>query len=268
LRLFLMLVLGASAAVEILIARAGGIRHAGSLVALVMCLPGLSAVAALLITNRSVRGIGWHLGAPRYFVFAALFPLAIVTPVYLAATVLGFSTINTAGWVHVANVNFGVTNGPWISLIYILAIGLMLDSIVAAGEEIGWRGLLLTELAKRIPRANAALITGVIWALWHYPGILFGGYASPTAPIAYSLVCFTIMALGWSMVLAWLRFASGSFWPAALMHGAHNLLIQAVFAGVTRATGPALGYVVGEFGVGVAICYAAAGFLAWRRIAR
>lgn len=86
------------------------------------------------------------------------------------------------------------------------------------------------------------------------------------APVAYSLVCFTIMALGWSMVLAWLRFASGSLWPAALMHGAHNLFIQAVLDGMTRATGPALGYVVGEFGVGVAICYAAAGLLAWRAL--
>ena len=68
------------------------------------------------------------------------------------------------------------------------------------------------------------------------------------------------------MVLAWLRFASGSLWPAALMHGAHNLFIQAVLDGMTRATGPALGYVVGEFGVGVAICYAAAGLLAWRAL--
>ncbi len=39
----------------------------------------------------------------------------------------------------------------------------------AAGEEIGWRGFLVPELAKGLPFTAVALVSGIIWAAWHYP---------------------------------------------------------------------------------------------------
>ena len=43
-------------------------------------------------------------------------------------------------------------------------------SRVAAGtgEEIGWRGFLVPELAKVLPFTGVALVSGLIWASWHY----------------------------------------------------------------------------------------------------
>ena len=38
--------------------------------------------------------------------------------------------------------------------------------ILVPGEEIGWRGYMLTRLiAAGVP--NAVLVSGVIWGLWH-----------------------------------------------------------------------------------------------------
>jgi uncharacterized protein len=45
-----------------------------------------------------------------------------------------------------------------------------LSAVAAAtGEEIGWRGFLVPELAKILPFSGVALVSGLIWASWHYP---------------------------------------------------------------------------------------------------
>jgi len=265
--LFLSILLVASAVVETSMIRAGGIDKAPGLVALTMFLPALSAIVAMLLTLRSLRGIGWRLGRPKYLLAALLLPVAIVIPAYALVWITGLSVPDFQRLSHVAKLNFGLDAGPWLSLLVILAVGLIIDSIMAAGEEIGWRGLLLTELGQRTAKPRAALMVGALWAIWHWPGILFGGYTSPIAPIWYSITCFTVMVLGWSMVLAWLRFRSGSLWPAVLMHGAHNLVIQAVFDAITPAKSTGA-YLTGEFGAGVALCYVVAGVVAYRAMGR
>jgi membrane protease YdiL (CAAX protease family) len=46
----------------------------------------------------------------------------------------------------------------------------MLSGVAAAtGEEIGWRGFLVPELAKALPFTGVALVSGLIWAASHYP---------------------------------------------------------------------------------------------------
>src|SRR5690606_40418988 len=54
------------------------------------------------------------------------------------------------------------------SVLVLASIGLMVDTVAAMGEEIGWRGLLLPELGRRMSWPAAALVTGAIWAVWHY----------------------------------------------------------------------------------------------------
>jgi uncharacterized protein len=49
----------------------------------------------------------------------------------------------------------------------------VLSCVSAAGEEIGWRGYMLTRLTEggiRYP----VLASGVIWGLWHVPLIVTG----------------------------------------------------------------------------------------------
>jgi membrane protease YdiL (CAAX protease family) len=266
--LFLVLLIGASAVLDWMMIRAGGLREAGGLVALIMCVPALSAIAALLVTRRSLRGIGWRLGPISLLAAAIALPVLIATPAYLALWGVGLAQFDLHEWSELVTENFGWALSPLPSVLVIASLGLLLDALVAAGEEIGWRGLLFPELAKRMSLPLAALLTGAIWTVWHFPGIIYGGYSNDATPLWFNLTCFTAMALGWSMVLAWLRSASGSVWPAVLMHGAHNILIQAILDPITHGTNNAAPFITGEFGAGVALAYVLAGVIAWNALSK
>lgn len=52
-------------------------------------------------------------------------------------------------------------------LVVVATAGIVLSLLSAAGEELGWRGLLVPELAKRMSFNRTALLSGVIWTPWH-----------------------------------------------------------------------------------------------------
>ena len=143
-------------------------------------------------------------------------------------------------------------------VIYVL-VGLL----SALGEEIGWRGFLVPRLTQLLGFTKGALLSGIIWTAWHAPLILFSDYNSGGAPEWYALLCFTVMVMGISFAFAWLRVESGSLWPAALLHAAHNAYIQGLFDPLTRNTGYTL-YLTGEFGAGLALAGLIVGILFWR----
>jgi membrane protease YdiL (CAAX protease family) len=148
--------------------------------------------------------------------------------------------------------------------ILLTVVVLFLPSLFAAlGEEIGWRGLLLPELAKGYDFTRAALISGVIWAIYHYPAILFADYHSD-APLWFVLPMFTISVVSVSCILAWLRLKSGSVWTAAILHASHNLFVQSVFDPMTLDFG-LTPYLTTEFGAGLAIAYVLLAFYYWWR---
>lgn len=93
-------------------------------------------------------------------------------------------------------------------------------TLLALGEELGWRGYLVKALLP-LGQPGTFLITGVLWGLWHAP-ILLLGYNYPTVPVVVSFLmmgCFCVLV---GVLLSWLRLASGSVWPAAIAHGFLN----------------------------------------------
>jgi membrane protease YdiL (CAAX protease family) len=80
-------------------------------------------------------------------------------------------------------------------------------------------------LTQRLDFTGVVLLSAVIWALWHYPLILFGPYSSQ-APKWVAILCFTIMIVATGAMAAWLRLKTGSVWPAAMLHACHNAIIQ------------------------------------------
>ena len=99
-------------------------------------------------------------------------------------------------------------------------LGIPFNMIFTFGEEFGWRGYLLPRLSP-LGGVQAAIITGIVWGLWHAPIIILNGYNYPGHPWL-GVVMMVIFTVALSMIFAWLRFRSGSVWPSTLAHAAFN----------------------------------------------
>ncbi len=220
--------------------------------AVLMWGPALAALIVRLVSERSLVGIGFGPGRPVWLLIALLLPFAYGLPPYLLAWASGLGAFVPARWGEVLPYGLHVTGAlPALGLIFTVGF---LDKISrAVGEEIGWRGLLVPELLKVTSFRNTALISGVIWTLWHVPLILFSDYRAAGTPVAFQLGCFALMIVSSSFLYAWLRQRSGSVWPAAVLHAAHNLLVQSVLDQATQDRGGAF-YLTTEFGLGIALC--------------
>ena len=137
------------------------------------------------------------------------------------------------------------------TLVSALAIAPFINMIPAFGEEIGWRGMLYPTLAGLMSERSAALVTGVIWGLWHAPAIAMGhnyGMGYGGFPVA-GILTMTLLCTAMSCWLSLLRTRSGSVWPCALAHGAFNAVanVGVVFcsAGQTLFGPNPLGLVAG-----------------------
>lgn len=96
---------------------------------------------------------------------------------------------------------------------YLLALLFM--AIKGPVEEIGWRGLALPLLQRRMAPIWAALVLGVIWALWHYPAFLLSG----TPQSAWSVTPFFVGTVALSIIVTPLFNRSrGSILLPALFH--------------------------------------------------
>jgi membrane protease YdiL (CAAX protease family) len=113
------------------------------------------------------------------------------------------------------------------SFLVMTTLGTVVSCVSAFGEELGWRGYMLTRLISAgVPRP--VFVSGLIWAFWHVPLILSGQYAAGSQPWL-SAILFVIGIVAAGYLAAYLRLQSGSVWPAVMLHGASNALIQGTF---------------------------------------
>jgi len=230
--------------------------------------PALSAVITKLLFRESVRDLGWSWGSGRYQVWAYVIPLLYALPVYLVVWLSGLGGFYDADFVAKMAKDYGLMALPiplalTSYVLLTMSVGLIPKTARALGEEIGWRGFLVPELTKVTSFTGVGLISGLMWAAWHYPSILFSNYNEGT-PAWYALTCFTVMVVSSGFIAAWLRLRSGSVWPAAIYHGAHNMFIQLIFTPLTANTGNTAWY-IDEFGAGLAIASAIGAIIVWRR---
>ncbi len=256
--IFLVLTYALSSIFYTLIISAGRLKMLPVL-GLMWC-PGVAALITRLATQGNLRGIGWGWGKTRWQVLAYLGPAVLALVVYGLVWATGIGGLSPQGLIEHAN---RFSESIPVILAVFATVGLLQGAVFALGEEIGWRGLLVPELAKMTSFTNTALISGAAWALYHYPLILFADYNSGT-PKWYALLAFTWMAVAASFVFAWLRLRSGSVWTAVILHASHNLFIQEIFDPLTQDRGITK-YVTTEFGIGLALAYTVAAWYFWRR---
>lgn len=226
--------------------------------------PGIAGLVTQLVFRRSLRGLGWGWGATRYQAAAYSIPLLACLVVYGIAWLTGIGRFSAVELNSGIGQDLGGVELPFIiSVLLLSTVGVLLNSVGALGEEIGWRGFLVPELARKWGFTGVALTSGIIWAVYHYPLMLTSGYRG-TTPLWYSVLFFTIMTVSISFVYAWLRLKSDSLWTAVILHAAHNLFVQVLFDGTTIES-DATEYITTEFGAGMALMYVLLGFWFWKR---
>jgi len=162
-----------------------------------MWCPGVAAIISQLLFRRTLRGLGWPPGGLRYLLMSYGLPVIYAGSVYGIVWLTGLGSLSPADIAaQVATQTGRDVGGPGMPVaLYVLVmatVGFSVNCGAALGEEIGWRGLLVPELAKRTSFTATALISGGIWAVWHT--IL--GFSSPTIVMR--------------------TFPSGLVWPASL----------------------------------------------------
>lgn len=237
----------------------------------VMWVPAFAAFITCGVCGVDVRTLGWRWPAPRWLALAFLVPLVYTLPVYVVTWLVVPGAFDPATFMHGIAASYNLASTPVfgtvaVGLPLMLTVGMIGSVTWALGEEIGWRGFLLPRVASRVGYTGASLLVGLIWAVWHYPGLLFGTYNAGTNPV-YAVACFTLMVVAMSFAIGWLRLRTRSVWPCAVLHASHNTFIQGIFDPLTADTGVSR-YVTSEFGAGLALAIAVKGYFFWARRAR
>jgi membrane protease YdiL (CAAX protease family) len=182
--------------------------------------------------------------------------LAYASIIYAFVWITGLGGFYNKAFVDLVARDFGFGPLPqWADITFYFfftaTIAVVKDFATVLGEEIGWRGFLVPELAKRHGFVATSLISGIIWALWHYPILLLGSYHSRT-PVWYYLPLFTVTVTTINFLWTWMRLKSGSIWPCVFLHAAHNTFIQRFFDPLT-VFNTKTWYVATEFGAALTV---------------
>jgi membrane protease YdiL (CAAX protease family) len=185
------------------------------------------ALAALLLTKRDHGRAGvlsllrrilrWRTNVQFY-----LFAMGYMAVTKLAVALL--YRVATGGWPRLGQ-------EAW----YIIAVAIVLSTPVQAGEEVGWRGYALPQLAARLGLARASLVLGVVWACWHLPFFFFRA----TDKFGHSFPVYLLQVTALSVAAAWLYWRTGqSLLLVMLLHSAVNQSIGIVPSTVPNPTNP------------------------------
>jgi CAAX protease family protein len=259
---YLVLVIALSAVIEGAII----VTHEMPLIALLMFMPALASVVVRLARGEGFADVSFRFGGRRTWVailLALLLPFAVGFVAYGLAWNAGLATFAPPGTLRLLGAAPGLGPGMRFARLIaaVLAIALVQSFVLSIGEEVGWRGyLVLRLLDARVP--HAILVSGVIWGLWHLPLIVTGLYAAGPKPLL-SAAIFMVSVVSFAFPAAWARLATGSIWPAVMLHGAWNAVIQQAFDRST--TGPNALLWTGESGLLTAATLAVLALLVSRK---
>ncbi len=128
-----------------------------------------------------------------------------------------------------------------------LFAALLIGTVLALGEEVGWRGYMLPRTSS-IGIIAGMLLVGFLHGIWHLP-LLLGTdlYHSGGSRIVVVPMFLATLTLA-GVLYGWLRIWSGSIWPVALAHGAVNTAWEFSDSIVRTRTPLVMEYVGGESG--------------------
>jgi membrane protease YdiL (CAAX protease family) len=222
---------------------------------LLLVAPALAALITRLIYYRNLRDLGWGLPTLRFALVAYALPILVSGSVFVLVWLF-------TGYYTTGNTDTAVLQG----FITTATVGILAGAAFSFGEELGWRGFLVPELAKITNFTNVALISGVIWAVWHWPLILFAADVTDfdKTPAWFTLPVFSVTLVAAATVMAWLTIRTRSLWPAVIMHGSQNAITQDFFSEYTSQTGNSA-YYASEVGALIAVAWIVVAYIFWQK---
>jgi membrane protease YdiL (CAAX protease family) len=133
---------------------------------------------------------------PVWYVMALLGPLVMAALTAILAMAVGVPVRRTGAYTDWQAIGF-------FFLSTLIIVGLF--------EEVGWRGFALPRLQLRLDAIWAALVLGVLWALWHLPELI----SEPTGQ--RPPVQFVIWTLALSVIFSWLYNSTNGSLPIVII---------------------------------------------------
>jgi len=223
---FLLLTVAATQGISALIATLRGPAKKGDMFEwglranLAMLVPGLMAMifARFVLREPARTALGLRFRPNRWWLVAWCLP-ALMT---LASLGLRLAAPG-AQMVPMKGLSLVPIPQPWAALVAGLLAGATVCLPGALGEELAWRGLLRRELESK-SFGSSCLIIGLLWAAWHMPAVILGGYAGGTASGAAGLIVYLLLTTPIAMVLCE---RGRSVLAAALFHASGSGMVAA-----------------------------------------
>lgn len=187
-----------------------------------MLTPLIAGAIVCLTHGIGWRAVGLRIGRPRWLLYSALiwFPIGLaILGVAVLFPGVSFDPTMIAS-------ELGVPNAPlWLGLgfvgllVMMVIFGSTVNAVLGFGEEFGWRGYLLWELAP-LGFWKASFAIGLLWGLWHAP-LVYIGLNYPSYPLI-GIIVFTVVCMAISPLFTFVVLKGRSVLPAALLHGVFN----------------------------------------------
>lgn len=135
--------------------------------------------------------------------------------------------------------------------------------VLALGEDVGWRGLLVTRLATIASPRTVVWVSGAAWAAFHTPLMIWLGGTPKGVPVAYAVAVFAAGIVPLGAVLASMQLRWG-VWPGVLAHAVLNAALYHVVEPLSTET-PASDWLASETGLAGSAVLVVLALLWWRR---
>jgi membrane protease YdiL (CAAX protease family) len=156
-----------------------------------------------------------------------------------------------------------VPGGAVLAAVVVLLVLPLPYLLLALGEDVGWRGLLVTRLAETTGPWGVVMISGAAWAVFHLPLLLWLGGTPAGAPTWWAATMFAVGIVAVGVPLAWMQLRWG-IWPGVVAHAVMNAILYHLTDPATVDTGRT-GWFATESGLAMAVGATLVALLWWRR---
>ncbi len=232
-----------------------------------MWCPAVATLITLKIKKRSIPSLNWNWGDWKYIRLSYFIPALYGLITYVLVWIFGFGNLANGEVItewgkELGLIGIGTLNSTAIIIIGIILLGtveVIRASATTLGEEIGWRGFFIYELRKVLSFTGVSILSGIIWASWHWPLIVYYGNN-----VALELTTFYVVIISMSFIMTYYTFKSKSLWPAVIFHAVSNVYIQKILPELTTKV-KGTEYWLGENGIMFAIVTFAFGIYYWSK---